>query len=83
MTYTELVAAIESYTENQFPVTYLADGSTVSSTTQINLLIKQAEQRIYNSVQFPSIRKNVTGATTAQAPRASSWNVAALLSRRT
>ena len=65
MTYTELVAAIESYTENQFPVTYLADGSTVSSTTQINLLIKQAEQRIYNSVQFPSLRKNVTGSITA------------------
>ena len=64
MTYTELVAAIESYTENQFPATYLADGSTVSTTTQINLLIKQAEQRIYNSVQFPSIRKNVTGALT-------------------
>ena len=64
MTYTELVAAIESYTENQFPVTYLADGSTVSSTTQINLLIKQAEQRIYNSVQFPSLRKNVTGTMT-------------------
>jgi hypothetical protein len=58
MTYTELVAAIESYTENQFPVTYLANGSTVSSTTQINLLITQAEQRIYNSVQFPSLRKN-------------------------
>ncbi len=65
MTYTELVAAIESYTENQFPATYLADGSTVSSTTQINLLIKQAEQRIYNSVQFPSLRKNVTGSVTA------------------
>lgn len=65
MTYTELVAAIESYTENQFPATYLADGSTVSSTTQINLLIQQAEQRIYNSVQFPSLRKNVTGSTTA------------------
>jgi len=65
MTYTELVAAIESYTENQFPVTYLADGSTVSSTTQINLLIRQAEQRIYNSVQFPSLRKNVTGSITA------------------
>ena len=61
MNYTELVAAIESYTENQFPVTYLADGSTVSSTTQINLLIRQAEQRIYNSVQFPSLRRNVTG----------------------
>jgi hypothetical protein len=65
MTYTELVAAIQSYTENQFPTTYLANGSTVSSTTQIDLLIEQAEQRIYNSVQFPSLRKNVTGATTA------------------
>jgi hypothetical protein len=65
MTYTELVAAIQSYTENQFPATTLADGSTVSSTTQINTLIEQAEQRIYNSVQFPSIRKNVTGNTTA------------------
>ena len=65
MTYTELVAAIESYTENQFPVTYLANGDTVSSTTQINLLIAQAEQRIYNSVQFPSLRKNVTGSITA------------------
>jgi hypothetical protein len=43
----------------------LANGSTVSSTTQIDLLIEQAEQRIYNSVQFPSLRKNVTGATTA------------------
>jgi hypothetical protein len=65
MTYTELVAAIQSYTENQFPATTLADGSTVSSTTQINTLIEQAEQRIYNSVQFPSIRKNVTGSITA------------------
>ena len=64
MTYTELVAAIQSYTENQFPTTYLADGSTVSSTTQINNLIEQAEQRIYNSVQFPSLRKNVTGTMT-------------------
>lgn len=65
MTYTELVAAIQSYTENQFPDTYLADGSTVSSTTQINTFIKQAEQRIYNSVQFPSVRKNVVGNLTA------------------
>ena len=37
----------------------------MSSTTQINLLIRQAEQRIYNSVQFPSLRKNVTGSVTA------------------
>ena len=65
MTYDELVAAIQSYTENQFPDTYLADGSAVSSTTQIDTFIQQAEQRIYNSVQFPSLRKNVTGTTTA------------------
>jgi len=65
LTYTELVAAIQSYTENQFPTTYLANGSTVSSTTQINLLITQAEQRIYNSVQFPAIRKNQYSAITA------------------
>jgi hypothetical protein len=65
MNYTQLVSAIQSYTENQFPDTYLANGDTVSSTTQINLLIRQAEQRIYNSVQFPSIRKNVTGTITA------------------
>ncbi len=63
MTYAELVAAIQSYTENQFPATYLADGSAVSSSTQINTFIKQAEQRIYNSVQFPALRKNVTGVT--------------------
>jgi hypothetical protein len=31
----------------------------------VNLFITQAEQRIYNSVQFPSIRKNVTGTITA------------------
>jgi len=65
MTYTELVSAIQSYTENQFPATTLANNTTVSSTTQINLLITQAEQRIYNSVQFPSIRNNVTGTITA------------------
>lgn len=65
MTYDELYASIQSYTENQFPDTYLADGTAVSTETQINTIIKQAEQRIYNSVQFPSLRKNVTGITTA------------------
>jgi hypothetical protein len=30
----------------------------------MNTFIQQAEQRIYNSVQFPSLRKNVTGALT-------------------
>jgi hypothetical protein len=43
---------------------YLADGTSVNATTQINTFIQQAEQRIYNSVQFPSLRRNVTGFTT-------------------
>jgi hypothetical protein len=53
MNYDALVNAISTYTENTFP------------TTEMNTFITQAEQRIYNSVQFPSIRKNVTGAITA------------------
>ena len=61
MTYTELITAIQTYTENTFPSTTLADSTVVSSTTQLNRFITQAEQRIYNSVQFPSLRKNVTG----------------------
>lgn len=52
MNYTQLVAEIQSYTENQF------------QTDDINTFIKEAEQRIYNSVQFPAIRKNMTGTTT-------------------
>jgi hypothetical protein len=65
MTYTELIAAIQSYTENTFPATYLYNNSTVSPQTQLNTFIAQAEQRIYNTVQFPSLRKNVTGFTSA------------------
>jgi len=65
MNYSELSAAIQTYTENNFPTITLADSSTVSSTAQINRFIEQAEQRIYNSVQFPSLRKNVTGTITA------------------
>jgi hypothetical protein len=64
MTYTELVAAIQTYTENNFPTITLADASTVSSTTQLNRFIEQAEQRIYNTVQFPSLRKNMNGTVT-------------------
>ena len=65
MNYSELSAAIQTYTENNFPTITLADSSTVSSTAQINRFIKQAEQRIYNSVQFPFLRKNVTGTITS------------------
>jgi hypothetical protein len=53
MNYTELVNAITSYTENQF------------ATADMNTFITQAEQRIYNTIQFPSLRKNVTGTTSA------------------
>lgn len=65
MNYGDLITAIQTYTENNFPSTTLADGTTVSSTTQLNRFIEQAEQRIYNSVQFPSLRKNVVGAVSA------------------
>ena len=53
MNYAQLVAAIESYTENQF------------ETTDIDTFIKEAEQRVYNSVQLPALRKNVTGNLTS------------------
>lgn len=55
MNYTELKNAIIAYTENQDP----------SFEAEIPVFVKQAEQRIYNSVQFPSLRKNVTGSTTS------------------
>jgi hypothetical protein len=63
VTYSELITAIQTYTENTFPSTTLADGTVVSSSTQLNRFIEQAEQRIYNSVQFPSLRKNAKGTT--------------------
>lgn len=61
MTYTELINAVQAYTENIFPDTYLADGSAYDSTQQLNTFITQAEDRIYNSVLIPALRKNVTG----------------------
>jgi hypothetical protein len=61
MNYTDLSKLIQAYTENEFPQTV----SSVTSTEQIDAFIQQAEQRVYNSVQFPSLRKNVTGATSA------------------
>ena len=61
MDYNTLFSQIQTYTENIFPDTYLANGSSVSYTAQINTFIQQAEARIYNTVQIPSLRKNVTG----------------------
>jgi hypothetical protein len=51
MTYTELVNALQAYTEN----------TENNFVAEIPVFVTQAEQRIYNSVQFPSLRKNMTG----------------------
>ena len=53
MNYNELVAAIESYTENKY------------TKDDVDRFIKNAEQTIYNAVQLPDLRKNVTGTMTA------------------
>lgn len=52
MTYLELCTAIQDYVENSF------------SSDQLALFTKEAEQRIYNSIQLPDLRKNVTGVIT-------------------
>jgi len=69
VTYNELFIAVKNYLQNDFPTntwTDVAGTGTTSSdgTDQINLFIRQAEERIYNSVQIPALRKNVTGITT-------------------
>jgi hypothetical protein len=55
MNYTQLSTAIQDYTQN-FESDFVAN---------IPLFVQQAEQRIYNTVQFPSLRKNVTGSVTS------------------
>ena len=49
MTYAELVVAVQDYCENTFP------------TVDMDTMIRQAEQRIYNTVQLASLRKNMVG----------------------
>jgi hypothetical protein len=61
LNYAQLIAAIQGYSENTFPAT----AGSFSSTDQLNTFIEQAEQRIFNSIQFPVIRKNITGTTTS------------------
>ena len=51
MTYTELVTAIQEYTENYEQV-FVAN---------IPVFIRQTETRVYNTVQLPSLRANKTG----------------------
>ena len=57
MNYTELVNAVKGYLENDFPTTTAA---SLTSTEQLNMFIKQAEQRIYNEVHILELRKNAT-----------------------
>jgi hypothetical protein len=55
MNYAQLVAALEAYPEN-------LDSSFVAN---IPNFVKIAEQRVYNEVELPVFRKNVTGTLTA------------------
>ena len=55
MTYAELLAEIQNYTQN-YESTFVAT---------IPTFVEQAEERIYNTVQIPPLRKNVTGGVTA------------------
>ena len=58
MNYLELYQAIQDYSEN-----------TESLFVQnIPRFVMEAEERIYNSVQIPALRKNSTGSTTASNP---------------
>jgi hypothetical protein len=52
MNYSELVTAVQDYCENTFP------------TVDMNTMIRNAEQNIYNTVQLASLRKNMTGSLT-------------------
>jgi hypothetical protein len=70
MNYATLFKTIQGYLENDFPSFVGADSSgsgtaTLTTKQQIDTFIKQAEQRIFNSVQFPYFRKNQTGTLTA------------------
>ena len=53
MTYAQLTANIEDICETSF------------TSDQLSMFTQQAEQKIYNSVQLPALRKNVTGALTS------------------
>ena len=55
MNYAALVTLIQDYTEN----------SESSFVSNIPTFVQLAEERIYNTVQIPAIRKNQTGALTA------------------
>ena len=55
MNYVQLYQAIQDYSENTESL----------FVNNISRFVQEAEERIYNSVQIPSLRKNVTGTLTA------------------
>ena len=55
MNYTQLTAAICDYTQN-FDTDFV---------NNIQVFVTEAEQRIFNTVQFPVLRKNIQGSLTA------------------
>jgi hypothetical protein len=64
MNYAQLSAAIQAYSESDEPL----------FVENIPVFVQAAEQRIYNSVQFSYLRKNVTGSVTASNPYLSAPN---------
>jgi hypothetical protein len=70
MNYAELFETVKGYLENDFPNTSWTDptGSgvaTLTSTEQINTFIRQAEQRIYNTVELLVSRGTAVGTLTS------------------
>jgi hypothetical protein len=59
LTYSQLVTAVTDYTQNTF------------DTTDMNTMIQQAEQRIYNTVQLANLRKT---SSTALTPSVNTFN---------
>jgi len=55
MNYVQLYQAIQDYSEN----------TEALFVANIPTFVQQAEERIYNTINFPSLRKNVTGTLTA------------------
>lgn len=56
MNYFQICTAISDYTQNTF------------TSVELNTFLQQAEERIFNTIQFPSIRKNVYAPLTATNP---------------
>jgi hypothetical protein len=64
MNYVQLYQAIQDYSENTESL-FVAN---------IPVFVQEAEERIYNSVQIPALRKNVTGTVSANNPYLSAPN---------